>query len=217
MKKILLLIIVALSFGACSWFEDDKDKKPFQPSETETSILAFKGLYPQDSGVGIARKTIDMGKRMMTVSYNEKFSYFDSTMEDSNDQYIYNWLKDFYQVDNSAKFLAMKDGNYTTSIMFREEGGVELTKKALYDKEALKELKDKLALHLALDYKYDFRTTIQGKDAILFKLHSNLNNFDSYLALILEDSEKQMVVWAVTKDSSKMVDFEKTMSTLHIY
>lgn len=213
MKKILLLITVALSFGACSWF--DKEKKSSPQPQIEASILEFKGLHSQDSGTNIKQKVVSMGKRNMTVYYNKKFSYFDNTSKDS-DSYLFNKLKSLFPTSNdNCKFLATSEDNYVTRIMVVEENGAELTKKAMSDENLLKELKGNIykrvsPLGFGLDYTY--RTVIQGNHAVLFKITSRTNHYSGYAALILEDTEKQAFVWALTNDTNKMVDLEKTIS-----
>lgn len=216
MKKLILFVATILLLVAC---DDGGSSTSYNPPKEQTSILEFKGLYPQDSGTLVSSKTVDMGKHLLSLSYNNKFTFYDSTNTSDTSKAGYDQLKTMYgNFSSNIKYMATSESNYTTSVMIVEMDGSSETQKALYAQEDLEALKNKAyneIKSLGFNIKYTFRTTIQGENAVLFKIYSDTNKLYGYAVYVVEDSEKQLFIWGMTKNQNELVDLEKIMSTLY--
>ena len=159
MKKIIILAMALFALCAC----DDGSISLILHQKKKTSILEFKSLHPQDSGINIEKVTLNMGKRMCMLWYNKEFTLFDSLVQ--ND-YQSDAFKYFYQkYGYNIKLLATAEDNYQTSIILMEVDEASRTKKAIFDKKIFDELKaevDETIQYLGFNIQYSFRTYVQG-------------------------------------------------------
>lgn len=218
MKKIMLLLILAVSLLSCN--NKTKESIASLPQET-ASILEFKGLHSQDSGTNIKSNTVVMGKRNINISYNEDFVLYESSEPTDTSTYEFKYLEEYFGYPSeNVKYLGSKSDTLKTNIMVFETTGANDTKQALYDETKLNDLKLDVfnkVRNYGFYVKYAFRGIIQGNDAIIFSLYSDMNKLYGYVIIIIEDTETQLVVYGTTSNQNRLVDIEKTVSSMYIY